>query len=383
MSTDCTPPVTPRSGIDRRGALRGFLHLFWMQPVWAVPFALFFGTLYGAPYLANYVHAFKVSLVFSGCIGLALWAMRWFGQPALMAIAGRRGSAAGWEIGLWYGGAALISSMVAMVIVNATLLPGFVGTPRALLINVLFSLLFIALFVGINYALAFYRQAAERARAVEQIRAELAQAELRALRAQINPHFLFNTLNTIASLVRQDPAAAEDTVTRLAELFRYALRGSIDGHATLADELMFLRHYLAIEHTRFGERLTVTEHVEPGLEDARVPSLLLQPLVENAVRYAVAQRAQGGRVRLTARRDGGRLLLEIADDGPGFDPARRPDGNGFGLHSVRERLRAAGPPHALEIDSRPGRGTTVRVVIPLVFTGDAPAGRGPDEEVTS
>jgi len=96
-----------------------------------------------------------------------------------------------------------------------------------------------------------------------------------------------------------------------------------------------------------------------------VPSLLLQPLVENAVRYAVASRIEGGRVTVSARPEGDLLVLEVADDGPGIDPAAPPSGNGFGLHSVRERLRAAGPPHALEIHSEPGRGTRVRVIVPL------------------
>jgi signal transduction histidine kinase len=360
---DCDAPPPPSTKIP----LRAFLKLFWSQPLWAIPFALFFGTIFGRS-LAGYIEAFKVSLVFSGTIGLGLWIVRWIVQPRAVAAAARRGQTLRWQFGLLYGGTAFVASIVAAVIVNSTVVPGFMNTTRGFVLNALFSLVFVALFVGINFAFVFYRQAAERARTVESVRAELAQAELRALRAQINPHFLFNTLNTIASLIRQDPEGAEDVTTRLAELFRYALRGSRSNSAPLRDELEFLRHYLAIEHARFGSRLRVEESIAPGLDAVEVPSLLLQPLVENAVRYAVADRIEGGRVTISVRPEGDVLVLEVADDGPGIDPSAPPSGNGFGLHSVRERLRAAGPPHALELLSEPGHGTVVRVTVPLAAT---------------
>jgi signal transduction histidine kinase len=336
-----------------------------MQPLWAIPFALFFGTVFGGSRDA-YVQSLKVSLIFSATIGLGLWTLRWIVQPRAAAAAARAGRTLPWQFGLLYGATAFAASIAASFIVNATVMPGFMNSPRGFVMNVLFSLVFVTLFVGINFAFLFYRRAAERDRAVDTMRTELAQAELRALRAQINPHFLFNTLNTIASLIRQDPEAAEDVTTRLAELFRYALRGSRRGTAPLREELEFLRHYLAIERTRFGERLQVVEDIAPGLDAVEVPSLLLQPLVENAVRYAVADRVHGGRIAVSARAEAGVLMLEVADDGPGIDPASPPSGNGFGLHSVRERLRAAGPPHALEVHSAPGAGTRVRVTVPLV-----------------
>src|SRR5262249_19636433 len=155
------------------------------------------------------------------------------------------------------------------------------------------------------------------------------------------PHFLFNTLNTIASLIHSNPAGAEDTTTRLADVFRYTLRASEREHARLGDELEFLRAYLDIERTRFGGRLRIEDAIAPGLESQLVPCLLLQPLVENAVRHGVSQRAEGGTVRITARRESDHLVIEVADDGPGFDGRGVPGGTGFGLHSVRERLRAS------------------------------------------
>jgi LytS/YehU family sensor histidine kinase len=239
------------------------------------------------------------------------------------------------------------------------------GNARSIAISTFFTLIFSGLFTGISFAGMFYRQAVARARAVETMRAELAEAELRALRAQINPHFLFNTLNSIAALIRIDPAAAEATTTRLADVFRYTLRASDLSHARLADELHFVREYLEIERTRFGKRLRVVESIETELEDAEVPTLLLQPLVENAVRYVVSPREEGGEIRISARRAGATLELSVADDGPGIDAVSQSSGTGFGLHSVRERLRAAGPPHALDIRSAPDRGTEIVLTLPI------------------
>jgi sensor histidine kinase YesM len=156
-------------------------------------------------------------------------------------------------------------------------------------------------------------------------------------------------------------------VTRLADVFRHALTASGREHTRLADELDFLRSWLAIERVRFGDRLRVVEDVEPGLDDVPVPGLLFQPLVENAVRYAVATRAEGGTITLRVHRDtsGDTLTAEVADDGPGFSPGTRPRGNGVGLESVRERLRLGGEKHAFALESAPGTGTRVRITLPL------------------
>jgi len=137
---------------------------------------------------------------------------------------------------------------------------------------------------GTGFALRFYRQLKEKERQEEQLRALATQAELRALKAQINPHFLFNTLNTIASLIHADPAQAEATVERLAEMFRYLLAGSERGLVPLEEELAFVDRYLEIERARFGERLRVIREIAPEALDVPVPGLILQPLVENAVR---------------------------------------------------------------------------------------------------
>lgn len=335
--------------------------MLWKQPLWAIPFGLFFGILFsGDP--ADFVRAYQISLVFAFSIGILLWAVEHLLMPRLSR--GDANPEGSWKQGFYYLGAALLGSYTAAIIVHFTLVPGFMGSARQVAISSMFALLFTALFGGINFAIVFYRESIARARAVEQIRAELAQAELRALRAQIHPHFLFNTLNSIASLIAVNPAAAEEITTRLAEVFRYTLRASEREHSPLGEELEFLRSYLEIERARFSDRLRVEEDVALGLESAPVPSLLLQPLVENAVRYGVSPRPEGGRVRIAARRDGDRLVLEVEDDGPGIDPQAPPSGTGFGLAATRDRLRAAGLPDALEIDSGPGRGTRIRITLP-------------------
>ena len=258
-------------------------------------------------------------------------------------------------------------SFLAAIVVDQFLIPGFLGSPRAWLVSGMFAVAFSLLVGGIIYARIFYQQAVSRAVALERMRGELERAELRALRAQVNPHFLFNTLNTIAALIRENPDAAEDVTTRLADVFRHALTASGREHTRLADELEFLRSWLAIERVRFGDRMRVIEQIDAGLDDVPVPGLLFQPLVENAVRYAVAPRSEGGTVTIRVVRDlsGDTLTAEISDDGPGFVPGGRVHGNGVGLESVRERLRLGGAGHAFALDTAPGMGTRVRVTLPL------------------
>jgi signal transduction histidine kinase len=333
--------------------------------LWAIPFALFFGTLYNAD-LRGYGWAYVVSLVFAFVIRTAT-------VLAARVLVPRLGLREPERARHWLPEAAIYlvvsvsASFLAAGIVNQFLIPGFLGSPRAWLVSGMFAIAFTFLVGGIIYARVFYRASVARAVALERMRSELARAELRALRAQVNPHFLFNTLNSIAALIHENPAAAEDVVTRLADVFRHALTASSREHTRLADELGFLRSWLAIEHVRFGDRLRVVEDVEPGLDDVAVPGLLFQPLIENAVRYAVAPRAEGGTITLRVRRDssGATITAEIADDGPGFVPGARPRGNGVGLESVRERLRLGGEPHAFALESEPGHGTRVRIRLPL------------------
>jgi signal transduction histidine kinase len=358
---------------QQRSIGREIWSMLWQPAAWGVPFALFFALIY-MPSWDGLVLSYKLSAVFAYSIRLGLQAVKWWILPPLLARVGDPECSRTehyWIPGSCYTAGALLGAALAAVLADRFILPGFIGSSRAIALTATYTLLFTALFVGINYAVVFYRQAVERARAVEQVRAELAQAELRALRAQMQPHFLFNTLNTIAALIVEDPRVAEDTVTRLAEVLRYVLARSSQEHAPLGDELTFVRDLLAIERLRLGARLRVVEEVEGGLDGVPVPTLLLQPLVENAVRYGPGARSEGGTIRLAARRDGTQLVIEVEDDGPGFDPEARPSGTGFGLHSVRERLRALGPPHAIEVRSSPGQGTRIRLTLPMNPTRSA------------
>lgn len=358
--------------VRARHRSRLLVSLLVATALWALPFALFFGTLYGGGW-ASYWGAYVVSLVFAFVIRSATIVAERLIVPSLRRRAGGQHYPWGLDAAV-YMAVSVSASYVAAILVDRFLVRGFLGSPRAWLISGMFAVAFSLLVGGIVYARIFYRQAVSRAVALERVQAELARAELRALRAQVNPHFLFNTLNTIAALISENPAAAEDVVTRLADVFRHALTASGREHTRLGDELEFMRSWLAIERVRFGDRLRLVEDIEPGLEDVPVPGLLFQPLIENAVRYAVAPRAEGGTVTLRVLRNpaAGTLSAEIGDDGPGFVPGVRPSGHGVGLESVRERLRLGGPGHTFELESTPGVGTLVRITLPLVPAPNAP-----------
>jgi two-component system LytT family sensor kinase len=216
-----------------------------------------------------------------------------------------------------------------------------------------------------EYLVRFYRELKQAEITEERLKALAAQSELKALKAQINPHFLFNTLNTIAQLIHADPAQAEATVERLAEMFRYVLAGSERGLVPLEEELSFVDDYLAIEQARFGERLRVTREIASEALNVTVPSLVLQPLVENAVRHG---QGTGGSVDLTirVRPQGDEVMIVIADRGLGMrDGVWEVGGGGHGLRNVDERLRKIyGEAYGLEIRDNEPQGTVVTVRIP-------------------
>jgi signal transduction histidine kinase len=218
---------------------------------------------------------------------------------------------------------------------------------------------------GTEMALRFFRQLKEKERQEEQLRALATHAELKALKAQIDPHFLFNTLNTIAQLIHTDSARAEATIERLAEMFRYVLDGSERGLVPLEEELAFVDAYLEIERARFGQRLRVARQIAPQVSDAPVPSLILQPLVENAVRHG---QGDGGTIDLTLRvlPQDDAVLITVADQGPGM-PAGHSigEGPGHGLCNVDERLKKTyGEAYGLKIAANEPQGAVVTVRIP-------------------
>ena len=219
--------------------------------------------------------------------------------------------------------------------------------------------------VGVAHALRFYERAKARERREAELEANLAQARLHALRMQLNPHFLFNTLNSIASLVHEQPQA-EGMIEALSELLRLALGASETHEVTLREELHFLDRYLYIEQIRFGDRLRVEQQIDPAALDAAVPTLVLQPLVENAVKHGIETRIAPGLIRIEARRTGQLLHLQVSDNGRGLD-AQASDAikEGVGLSNTRSRLRELyGDRASLEL--RPGNagGLVAEIQIP-------------------
>lgn len=201
-----------------------------------------------------------------------------------------------------------------------------------------------------------------------QLTAQLGQAQLQALQMQLNPHFLFNTLNAVASLIHSDPEAADRMLVRLSGFLRLTLDLPPEPEHSLRQELSFTRSYLAIEQVRFRDRLRFQETVDDALLDAKVPVLLLQPLVENALRHGVSGREAGGLIVVRAGREEGRLCLEVLDDGPGCAPTRM--GAGIGTANTLARLQQLfGGDQRFLLGDAKGGGTRARVEIPLRWTG--------------
>jgi two-component system LytT family sensor kinase len=195
----------------------------------------------------------------------------------------------------------------------------------------------------------------------------LMQAKLDALSSQINPHFLFNTLNSISSLIRVHPEQARTMVIRLARIMRRRLRTQ-EHFAPLRDELDFIEDYLQIETARFGEKLRVVKDVDPGTLDALVPSMLLQPLVENCIKHGISGKVDGGAITLRTRYHAGRLLIEVEDDGVGIPEAELSGilNKGIGVNNVKERLEVLySQDYRMLIDSQPGRGTRIEIELPV------------------
>jgi two-component system LytT family sensor kinase len=216
-------------------------------------------------------------------------------------------------------------------------------------------------FVLAWHAAIYYREARDRQLKALELESLLHQAQLQALRSQLNPHFLFNALHSIAELVHDDPKLAEKLIVRLGELLRQVLQSSTLQEVPLADELDFVRGYVDIEQMRLGERLRVEWTVPPELLAARVPSLILQPLVENAIQHGIAPTSRPGVLTIGARREDQSLVLEIRDTGPGMAQAneRRP---GIGLSNTSARLqRLYGDRQKLELIGDDGLLVIVRI----------------------
>lgn len=228
----------------------------------------------------------------------------------------------------------------------------------------------VKLAVGIAQLLSMQMELAELDRQAQLV----TRAELDALRAQINPHFLFNTLNTITMFIRTNPEMARQLLIRLASFFRHAFKRT--GHfSTLREEIECVNAYLVLEKARFREKLRIQREIDCGLYEYQVPVLTLQPLVENAVKHGIVPKMGNGTIRVTVRREGDEMAFSIVDDGVGIPAEVLPrvlepgfgSGSGVGLSNVHERLKSLfGPDHGLMIESKPGVGTQINYRIPLL-----------------
>lgn len=275
------------------------------------------------------------------------------------------------------GGHALVRMLVYPVIDNMTKQAFPIGWSlfgRLFLYNFLDDAVAVYLpVVAIAHVLWYYHEFRDRDLRTSQLETRLAQAQLKALKSQLQPHFLFNTLHSISTLMLTNVQAADTMLVRLSDLLRMSLEDNTVQETTLNREVQFVNGYLEIEKMRFGDRLQVRCDVHPDTLDARVPHLLLQPLVENAIRHGASRRAKGGEVWITAARRDDELHIEVGDNGPGFSP--NPDWNakhGLGLNATRERLRVFyGDRQRLDIRSAPDRGTTVSIRLPF-SVGEVP-----------
>jgi signal transduction histidine kinase len=219
--------------------------------------------------------------------------------------------------------------------------------------------------IGLSHALDYYRKYREREIRASQLEAQLARAQLDALRMQLQPHFLFNTLNTISVLMKENVELANHLLLRLSDLLRLALRTTETHEVSLREELEFLRNYLEIEQTRFEDRLTVRYDIDEHAVEAQVPNLILQPLVENAIRYAVAPQPGKSTVEIRAARHNGDLELQVVDDGPGIHPDKA-NSNGIGISNTRARLdKLYGSAHSFRLTPADGGGLQVTVTLPF------------------
>ena len=222
---------------------------------------------------------------------------------------------------------------------------------------------------GLYFGIKYYQMLQDETAKVLRVSAMAHQAQLKMLRYQLNPHFLFNTLNAISTLILDsDTRTANLMVSRLSSFLRYSLDSDPMQKVTLEQEVAALKLYLDIEQVRFDDRLRLDFEIEPAAGKALIPSLILQPLVENAIKYAVAPSEEGGTIRLVARVFATELLLELSDDGPGIADPSNPestDGGGVGLTNTRDRLREVyGQDHSFKLENLPPHGLKVCIRIP-------------------
>lgn len=261
--------------------------------------------------------------------------------------------------------ARIVAHLVDFDKAMAALISG--GTAKVILVTGPFDAIIYAGIVSAAYAVDYSRRYRERELLASQLEAQLAQAQLQVLKTQLHPHFLFNALNAISALVQKDSDAADRMIARLADLLRHTLRTNGNQEVTLQSELALLEKYIEIQKARFQDRLDVHYSIDPDTLDLFVPNLILQPIVENAIRHGISDSPTGGQIEIRASRSAGLLTVEVMDNGCGFrsvDDALH--GEGVGLANTRVRLqRLYGGEDRLVLKNDPSGGAVVRLSIPI------------------
>jgi two-component system, LytTR family, sensor kinase len=361
-----------------------------MQKVWRPPLRLIFGAATVLGFFSalqayrlstlNYKDGMTIEVGRLIILNLAYWYVPASITPVIFRLSDRLKLEAGqWTrvIGVHALAAASFSILhvACMVGVRAVLWPGMSHNPsvpwttyvqRMYLTNLDWALMTYAAIAGLSYALGYQRESQGRAIKAAFLEARLAEARLKTLEAELHPHFLFNTLHAISTLIHVQPDAADRMISRLSDLLRITFARSGAARVPLQEELEFLQKYLEIEQTRFQDRLTVQYEIDPETLDAEVPRMILQPLVENAIKHGVAPRSGPGTIKIVAAHDGDTLQLEVRDNGVGLSgSARARLHGGVGLSNTRDRLECLyGAAHQL-LFLEAGEGLTVRMRFPF------------------
>jgi len=316
----------------------------------------------------NWQHAVLYQLPDAGAWALLAIPVWWLGRhvpftarewPSALAVHWPAGLlTAAIEAGL--AGAALLS----LGLIGERAAPTSWVLTRVLIVKLHTNLATYALVVAAAHAYDWHVRMRDRELDASRLEASLNQARLEALKSKLQPRFLFNTLHAISALMHTDVERADHMMAQLSDLLRQSIDGADRQEVTLREELDSLRGYLDIQQTRFGDRLRAHVHAVPEVLDAMVPALVLQPLVENAIRHGFGERVSGGHVEVLARRAQQKLRVEVRDDGAGLPVTGVREGTG--LSNTRARLRQLyGPAQTLELEPTPGGGTRVRIELPL------------------
>ena len=334
------------------------------------------GLLFGSQAVLYSLYTGAPRVVLPLASALADWYMWALLTPAILAL-GRRYPLvrAGWWWrslpALFVAGLVITAIKIALRAGLGQLVPGLPTMPLRVVVLAQFHIQVATFWVilGIGAAFEYYAKFRERELRASQLESRLAQAQLDVLRTQLQPHFLFNTLHTISAFMQEgEIEAADRMISRLSDLLRLALESAGAQEVPLRQEMDFLARYVEIQQIRFQDQLRVALDVPDELLDAYVPSLILQPLVENAIKHGVTRRAEGGEVTLTVARENGALRVTVRDDGPGLPSTGLSphSGSGVGLSNTRARLEQLyGDRHRFSVGNHPDGGVLVELSIPL------------------